>query len=152
MGALRVERRMAASPEVVYALVSDLPRMGEWSDENTGGRWIGGACGPALGARFKGTNRSARLRWSTVATVTAADPGRRFSFRVRSLGLKVADWSYEIEPDGDGCLVTESWVDLRDPLWRRITGAMTGVSDRRRFAEASMAATLEAIARAAAGS
>jgi len=28
-----------ASPEAVYALVSDLPRMGEWSPENIGGEW-----------------------------------------------------------------------------------------------------------------
>ena len=28
-----------ASPEAVYDLVSDLPRMGEWSPENIGGEW-----------------------------------------------------------------------------------------------------------------
>jgi hypothetical protein len=31
-----------ASPEAVYDLVSDLPRMGEWSPENIGGEWQGG--------------------------------------------------------------------------------------------------------------
>jgi Polyketide cyclase / dehydrase and lipid transport len=30
-----------ASPEAVYDLVSDLPRMGEWSPENIGGEWQG---------------------------------------------------------------------------------------------------------------
>ena len=28
-----------ASPDAVYDLVSDLPRMGEWSSENIGGEW-----------------------------------------------------------------------------------------------------------------
>ena len=35
-----------ASPEAVYALVSDLPRMGEWSPENIGGEWQNGALVP----------------------------------------------------------------------------------------------------------
>ena len=34
-----------ASPEAVYDLVSDLPRMGEWSPENVGGEWQGGGRG-----------------------------------------------------------------------------------------------------------
>ncbi len=34
-----------ASPEVVYDLVSDLPRMGEWSPENVGGEWQDGGSG-----------------------------------------------------------------------------------------------------------
>ena len=35
-----------ASPEAVYDLVSDLPRMGEWSPENIGGEWQGRRQGP----------------------------------------------------------------------------------------------------------
>ena len=42
----------------LYDLVSDLPRMGEWSPENTGGKWVNGAAGPVVGARFKGSNKS----------------------------------------------------------------------------------------------
>jgi Polyketide cyclase / dehydrase and lipid transport len=34
-----------ASPEAVYDLISDLPRMGEWSPENIGGEWQGGGSG-----------------------------------------------------------------------------------------------------------
>src|SRR5262249_3904138 len=34
-----------ASPEAIYDLVSDLPRMGEWSPENIGGEWQGGGRG-----------------------------------------------------------------------------------------------------------
>ena len=62
-----------ATPQEAYALVSDLPRMGELSPENTGGRWLKGATGPAVGARFKGTNRNGVRRWSTTATVEVAD-------------------------------------------------------------------------------
>ena len=50
---VEVTKVIAATPERVYELVSDLPRMGEWSPENTGGSWIKGATGPAVGAKFK---------------------------------------------------------------------------------------------------
>ncbi|MFN2524390.1 MAG: SRPBCC family protein, partial [Mycobacteriales bacterium] len=46
-----------APADVVWGLVSDLPGMGRLSPENTGGRWSGGATGPAVGARFRGANR-----------------------------------------------------------------------------------------------
>ena len=49
------------SPEAVYDLVSDLPRMGEWSPENIGGEWQGGGSGN-VGDRYIGHNRtSARV-------------------------------------------------------------------------------------------
>jgi Polyketide cyclase / dehydrase and lipid transport len=37
---VEASRHFDASPEVLYEMVSDLPRMGEWSPENTGGRWV----------------------------------------------------------------------------------------------------------------
>ena len=60
---IEVSRVVSASPERVYELVSDLPRMGEWSPENTGGKWVKGATGPAVGALFEGTNRLGKKKW-----------------------------------------------------------------------------------------
>ena len=71
-----VTRDIAAPAEKVWALVSDLPRMGEWSPENAGGTWAKGATGPALGAVFKGTNKNGFRRWSTTVTVVACEPGQ----------------------------------------------------------------------------
>jgi uncharacterized protein YndB with AHSA1/START domain len=51
-----VSKEVNASPETVFAMVSDLTRMGEWSPENQGGQWVKGATGPAVGAQFKGRN------------------------------------------------------------------------------------------------
>lgn len=48
---------IAAAPDKVYAMVSDITRMGEWSPECVSCRWAKGATGPAVGARFKATNR-----------------------------------------------------------------------------------------------
>ena len=51
-----VSRVIAAPADVLYAMVSDLSRMGEWSPENVGGRWRRGS-GPTVGGRFKGRNK-----------------------------------------------------------------------------------------------
>ena len=77
----------------VYELVSDLPRMGELSNENVGGRWLGDATGPAVGARFRGHNRNGLRRWSTTAKVVVADRGREFTFDVSYYGVPVSRWS-----------------------------------------------------------
>ncbi|MEY3619020.1 MAG: hypothetical protein RL726_1718, partial [Actinomycetota bacterium] len=61
-----VSKEIAASPEVVWEMVSDLTRMGEWSPENKGGEWIKGATGPAVGASFKGRNSNGKKSWSTT--------------------------------------------------------------------------------------
>lgn len=131
-----------APPEAVYALVSDLPRMGEWSPENTGGKWLGGATGPAVGARFKGTNRNGARRWSTIATVVEATPGQAFAFDVSAVGLAVARWSYRIEPSGSGCDVTETWTDERNKLMDVVGGLGSGVKDRTSFTRTSIQTTL----------
>ena len=44
-----------ASPETVYAMVSDITRMGEWSPEAVGGRWVDGGTGQ-VGDWFVGEN------------------------------------------------------------------------------------------------
>ena len=53
-----VTREIHAPAEQVWAMVSDVTRMGEWSPENLGGAWLGTATGPQPGAKFRGTNRN----------------------------------------------------------------------------------------------
>ena len=144
-----VTQHVAAPPATVYALVSDLPRMGEWSPENTGGRWLGGATGPAPGARFKGTNRNGARRWSTTVTVVDATPGESFVFDVTVGPLTVARWTYRITPSGDGCDVTETWEDRRSRLMGVLGALGSGVRDRRAFTETSIRTTLDRLKAAA---
>ncbi|MEX2255943.1 MAG: SRPBCC family protein [Acidimicrobiia bacterium] len=144
-----VTTRIEASPEVVYDLVSDLPRMGELSPENTGGKWLGGATGPTVGARFKGTNRNGIRRWSTVCTVVDATPGEVFSFDVKAGPWTVARWTYRITPSGAGCDVTETWEDRRAGWMNTVGGLASGVKDRATHNEAGMRATLERLKAAA---
>jgi len=94
-----------ASPEKLYELVTDIANMGKLSPECTGGKWLGGATGPAVGAKFKGTNKAGMIRWSTVNRVVVAEPGKAFSFETDGSGAR---WTYHFEADGNSTVVTES--------------------------------------------
>lgn len=146
---IEVTKFIAASPEQVYALVSDLPRMGEFSPENTGGKWVKGATGPAVGARFVGTNAKGKLRWTTLVKVTEATPGKAFSFDVTAAGMGVAGWGFVLTPADGGTEVTQWWDDHRNPVTRKITGMVLRVPDRGHHNRAGMQATLDNIASAA---
>ena len=93
-----------APADELYDLVTDVSGMGRFSPECTGGRWLKGADGPAVGARFKGTNRRGRVRWSTVNKVVAAERGREFAFETEGSGAR---WRYRFERSGDATVVTE---------------------------------------------
>lgn len=140
-------RDISAHPDLVWDLVADLPRMGEWSRENTGGAWVKGATGPALGAVFKGSNKNGVRRWSTTCTVIACERGKVFEFAVTSGPLGVANWRYEFEPTESGCRVTESWRDNRKPWFAVVARAMGDHSAA--HAEQEMTATLANLATAA---
>jgi len=131
-----------ASPAQVYALVSDPGVLAELSDEYTGYRWLGGASGPAVGVRFRGSNKNGFRRWSTLSTVTDADEGTRFAFDVRSFGQPVARWQYDIAQDGDVCVVTERTWERRSRWFRTVSSFATGVWRRDESNQASIDETL----------
>lgn len=148
-GQVSVSRNVAAPADVVWALVTDVTRMGEWSPETTSARWIKGAGGPAAGARFQGVNRNGSKQWKSVATITAAEPASRFEFRVTAGPLQIADWAYAIEPTPEGCRVTETWSDRRSRFTKVVSRRISGVEDRASHNRAGMTATLERLAAAA---
>lgn len=140
-----------ASPTVLYDVVSDVRRMGEWSPECRRCEWIGGATGPAVGARFKGSNRRGVARWSTKPRVVVADPGRDFAFVTGHLGRDMTRWSYRFESTTGGTKVTESFEMLRDMPWyfRLADRLLMGVKDRKADLETNMGETLRRLKAAA---
>ncbi len=144
-----VVEEIAAPADTVWAMVADLTRMGEWSPENTGATWVRGADGPRPGAMFRGRNRSGARRWSTLGRVVECEPGRLFSFRITVGGLAVSEWRYALTGDGDRCTVTETWIDERRPILKRLGKSVTGISDRAEHNRRTMTETLRRLKEAA---
>jgi uncharacterized protein YndB with AHSA1/START domain len=146
---ISVQRDIHAPADEVWAMISDVTRMGEWSPETTQCEWLKGATGPATGAKFKGVNKNGKKTWSTVCRVTEADRGRAFAFRVDVGPFKVAEWAYRLESAEGGCTVTEIWTDKRGGLVKRMGKPLSGVDDRAEHNKAGMEQTLERLAAAA---
>ncbi|TQL48209.1 polyketide cyclase/dehydrase/lipid transport protein [Homoserinimonas aerilata] len=98
---------VSREPEELYALVSDVTRMGEWSPVNTGGWWDDDSRG--VGAWFTGRNEVPGRTWETRSQVVADEPGREFAFIV---GGDRVRWGYTFEPTEGGTRMTESWEIL----------------------------------------
>jgi hypothetical protein len=96
-----------ADPRAVWTLVTDITRMGEWSPEARGGRWLG-ARGPAVGARFVGFNRHGLVWWATRCTVIECDEPNRFAFRVAESGMS---WGWRLDAADGGRTRVTQWRD-----------------------------------------
>lgn len=141
---------IAAPAEAVWALVSDLTRMGEWSPETIKVEWTGGSTGPSVGATFKGTNKLGPRRWSTNGRIVTANPPNELAWDVKVLGLDVARWTYRIESTGEfSCTVTETFQDQRGGIVKVLGNVVSGVKDRGEHNAKGMEATLAALKKAA---
>ena len=147
-----VSTEIAASPDTVYALVSDVTRMGEWSPECVKAVWAKGATGPAVGARFKAWNKGGRgPAWSNTPTVVAAEPGREFAFNRQGPGIGSYTWRYVFEPTATGTRLTESFHAERmlGTAMTWLTERWTGSSDRDADLRRGMTTTLARLKAAA---
>ena len=131
---------IAATPEQVYAVVSDLRRMGELSPECRSVEWVDGATGPSPGARFVGHNRGGPMKWSRYGRVISADAGREFSFVTEEGGREGTLWTYHLARSGAGTSVTESYEVRWIPWWMHIVDVVTF---RRRQLARNLATTLD---------
>ncbi len=140
---------VAAAPEALYALVSDVTRMGEWSPICKACWWDEGD-GPRVGAWFTGRNETPERTWETRSRIVAADPGRRFAWQVNKGWVH---WQYDFEPDGDGTRLTESWEFLPAGIAgfheRFGADAEAQIRQRTEAARTGIPATLAAIKKAA---
>ncbi len=138
-----------APPERIYALVADLPRMGEWSPECRRVEWLEGSTGPAEGARFIGHNPGGPrglMKWSRRGRVLRADPGREFAFVTEEGGREGTEWRYRLEPVAGGTRVTESYTVTWIPAWARIVDVPTNRAGELRL---GLRHTLDQLKRAA---
>jgi uncharacterized protein YndB with AHSA1/START domain len=145
---IETSRDIAAAPEAVYAAISDVTRMGEWSEECHGGQWHEGFDGPAVGATFDGYNRNDANEWTTQGKVIEADPGKAFAFECSMYDFHYSTWGYRIEPTDSGCRVTEWSDDLRPESVLEMSAQISGIEDRTGRNRQTMSGTLERLAAA----
>lgn len=136
---------MAAPPQQVWELVSDVRNTGRFSPETFEAEWLGGATGPELGAKFRGhvrRNEIGPVYWTTCR-VTACDPGREFGFEVLIGDRPVNNWHYRFDPSATGTDVTESFF-MNEGVFTTLFGLFGGQLRRRRNVR-DMRKTLERI-------
>lgn len=115
--------------------------------------WIDGATGPAVGARFKATNRvnPDGPKQNNTPVVMVADPGREFaSSRTVPLAGTVL-WRYLLESNGDRTRLTESYTVVK-PVTRigwSLIRRVFGRNDRRDDLRRGITETLRRVSAAA---
>jgi uncharacterized protein YndB with AHSA1/START domain len=101
-----------APPSRVWAALTDLSRMPEWSPELV--RMVplkpGGL---KVGQQYLGINRRKAVIWPTRSVVAVLEPEQALAWDTRSSGAR---WIYELSPDGAGTRVVH-----RRPVPRRLT-------------------------------
>ena len=144
---------IAAAPERVWALVTDLQLPARFSSEFQGAALLGGAQAPAVGTRFVGRNHHAAVgSWETTSTITSFEPPAVFGYDVDGTdGRPSASWRFSLEPTSRGTRLTQ-WMRM-GPGRSGINPAIDAMPDKesrilhRRLGEhrANMEATLAGI-------
>ena len=143
-----VSLHIDAGPKTLYDLISDITRTHEFSPNVRRSKWIGGATGPSVGARFKAINTAARgPAWPNKPVVTVASPGEEFTFRRTEPFAGTLEWRYRFVPEDGGTRVTESY-EVIEPItlvgWF-IIGTLCGQTDSRATLRHSMEETLRRV-------
>jgi hypothetical protein len=137
-----------APPEAVYELIADVTRTPEFSPEIQRCTWLDGATCPAVGARFEAVNKVTRgPAWKNRPVVTAAQRGQEFAFSRTEKFSGTVVWRYQLEPEGSGTRLTESYEVTR-PISRLgwfIIDRLFGCHDRRTELRAGMDQTVQRI-------
>jgi dimethylaniline monooxygenase (N-oxide forming) len=101
----RASAFIAADPNSVWDMISDVTRMGQWSPECYRAMWLTSKRGK--GALFLGLNKDRGLRWPSPAIVTESERGKVFAFRAASGVL----WRYRLTAENAGCLLVEERIN-----------------------------------------
>lgn len=93
---------VTADPARVWSLVTDLPRMAQWSPQVV--KTVVRGDGIGLGTRTVNINRRGPLVWPTRSKVVRFDPHKDFAFKVLDNGTI---WSFALEPTETGTRVVQ---------------------------------------------
>jgi len=138
---------IAAPPDTVWALVSDLRNMPRWSPQTMKSIRRGP---DGLGARFFNLNRLGPLVWPTRSKVVRFQEGTEIAWRVKE---NYTIWSIRLEPTDDGgtrvVQTREAPDGISDVSVNLTTVALGGVPKYTQTLEQDMGKTLARIKAAA---
>jgi uncharacterized protein YndB with AHSA1/START domain len=127
MGTLKrtshVEVVADASPEAVWAVVTDVARIGDWSHETRDGVWSDGDTSARPGARFRARNRVGSRKWSRVNEVVTVDAPRTFAWKTVASPLfnDSTLWTISLVPVDGGTRIVQRYEILKlNPILDRI--------------------------------
>ena len=123
---------VAAPPEVVWPLVSDIHLVASLSREVQEVGWLDEVREPAVGAAFTGRSRHPQVgEWSTTSRVVVCDPPRVFAWAVEDPADPAALWRFELTPR-DGGTQLRQWARMGPgfSLLRRAIAAMPDKEER----------------------
>jgi uncharacterized protein YndB with AHSA1/START domain len=155
------EEMVAAQPELVWDLVADVTRVGDWSPECIRAAWLGEPGRPQPGAKFTGHKRFPNgFEYEVTCVVTEADRPRAFAWTVLDDSGDPArpssSWRYRIDPlPGGGCRVRQHFTHgpgasyLRAVAAKAPEQAAATIAARRDMLRANMSAALRAVKAAA---
>ncbi|MGH1491829.1 MAG: nitroreductase family protein [Acidimicrobiales bacterium] len=145
-----------APAHVVWPFASDINFGAQFSEEFVGARWADGFDGPALGAKFIGSNTHKAIgEWDVECFVDQYEPQRRFGWITSDTENPGAQWRFELDSIAGATRLRYRLVLGPGPSG--ITAAITNMPDKeakildRRVAEhrANMQTVVEGIKAAA---
>ena len=90
---------IAAAPERVWELISDVTLLPRFSTELQHAQWAEGFDAPALGAQFLGTNRHPAIgEWTTTSHIVEFEPLHVFGWAVGDPENRAATWQFTVDP------------------------------------------------------
>jgi hypothetical protein len=145
-----VSATVNASAQMLYNLVSDVTRTGEWSPVCASCWWEDEATAGQVGSWFTGRNELPERTWETRSQVVVAEHGREFAWVV---GGKYVRWGYTLTAADSGTILTESWDFLPEGISmfeeKHGADAPAQIADRTQQALEGIPITLAAIKRIA---
>jgi uncharacterized protein YndB with AHSA1/START domain len=109
-----------APPAVVFGFLTDVSRLPEWNQAITD--VVDSPTQLAPGAVWRVRLHALGQSWVSKSRVSELDPGTlRFSYRSQSDdgNPSYADWAWQVEPDGDGSLVSVTVDVAPATFWRK---------------------------------
>jgi hypothetical protein len=116
------ECTVAGSLAHVWALVSDITRIGEFSPECIEAWWVPGSAPRAVGGRFEGRNRAVvgdiAYDWIRPCDVLLWEPATHFAWSVgdRFDGTPATTWAFRLRSLGNSVLLRQEFAHCPDGL------------------------------------